>query len=29
VKRCTGLQGMTDRVDALGGSLDIKSGPDS
>jgi signal transduction histidine kinase len=27
VKRGTGLQGMTDRVDAIGGSLDIKSGP--
>lgn len=28
VKRGTGLQGMTDRVDAIGGSFDIKSGPD-
>jgi signal transduction histidine kinase len=27
VKRGTGLQGMADRVDAIGGSLDIKSGP--
>jgi signal transduction histidine kinase len=27
VKRGTGLQGMTDRVDAIGGFLDIKSGP--
>ena len=27
VKGGTGLQGMTDRVDAIGGSLDIRSGP--
>ncbi|MGH2526280.1 MAG: sensor histidine kinase, partial [Actinomycetota bacterium] len=27
VKRGTGLQGMSDRVEAIGGSLDIKSGP--
>jgi signal transduction histidine kinase len=27
VKRGTGLQGMADRVDAIGGSLDIKRGP--
>jgi signal transduction histidine kinase len=28
VLRGTGLQGMTDRVDAIGGSLDIRSSPD-
>jgi signal transduction histidine kinase len=28
-RRGTGLQGMTDRVDAIGGSLDIRSSPSS